>query len=132
MTAEEYLQRIKTIDLIIINKRNERQYWVEIADSLGEFSTSERVQASRNLHKKQEAINNYIDIDRKIEALQKEREGIIKTIERLPPIDYDVIYKIYVRGCTLKEIAYSYKMSYSWAKNARTKALNRLQSILDG
>lgn len=131
MSAEEYLERIKKIDLLLRNKRREYNRWVEAVDG-GGGASGERVQASRNLHRGSEAIGNYVDIEKDIQRLEREREGIIKTIEELPASEYVVIYSIYVDGMCLNEIAYNERKSYEWVKSHRRKGLDIIQKIIEG
>lgn len=131
MRAEEYLDRVKKIDLMLRNKRREYAKWVQAVDGCGDAS-GERVQASRNLHRGSEAIGNYVDIEKEIKGLERERYGIIKTIEELPPDEYTVIYGIYVDGLSLKEIAYNERKSYEWVKSHRRKGINIIDRLING
>lgn len=131
MKAEEYLDQIKKIDSIIANKSEDYLRSVELASGLGNFSVAERVQSSRNLQQIPDAIAKYIDIEREIEDLKRKRAEIIQTIERLPAVEYKIIYKLYVKDFTLKEVAYHFDRSYDWVKKKKRKALNRIQIILD-
>lgn len=132
MNAEYYLDRIKKIDAMIKNKLRDYQRWVEQADGLGGASLGERVQSSRNLHRGSYAIDAYIDIEREINALKQERQAIIRTIEKLPSVEYDVIYKLYVEDYTMKEVAYHAGKTYDWVKRRKRSALLMLQTFLDG
>lgn len=131
MRAEEYLDQIKKIDAIIINKSEDYRRWVGIASGNGGFSVGERVQASRNLQQIPNAIAKYIDIEREIDDLKQKRAEIIKTIEQLPSVEYRIIYMLYVKDFTLKEVAYDFGMSYEWVKKRKNKALRMVQNILD-
>ena len=131
MLAEEYLDRIKKLDLMLRNKRRSYEKWVQAVDGFGGAS-GERVQASRNLHRGAEAIGNYVDAEKDIQRLEREREGIIKTIEALPADEYTVIYGIYVDGLSLKEIAYNERKSYEWVKNHRRKGINIIDKLING
>ena len=131
MQAEEYLDRVKKIDAMIENKLRDRAKWVEVAQSLGGDSDGDRVQSSRNLHRGADAIGNYIDLEREIEALKAERAEIIKTIERLPVTEYDVVYKFYIQGYSIKEIAFEHRKSYEWVKLKKNNGLTLLQAMLD-
>lgn len=131
MTAERYLEQIKKLDAIISNKLKDYKRWVGIAEGLGGFSAGERVQTSRNLHQIPEAIGRYIDIEGEIEDYRKQRADIIATLERLPPLEYDLLYKLYVEGSRPKEIAYHFDRSYEWVMKEKRKALDSLQSIID-
>jgi DNA-directed RNA polymerase specialized sigma subunit len=131
LRAEEYLDQIKKIDAVIINKSEEYRRWVGIASGHGDFSVGERVQASRNLHQIPNAIAKYIDIEREIDDLKQKRAEIIKTIEQLPSVEYKIIYMLYVKDSTLKEIAFDFERSYEWVKKRRKNALRMVQNIID-
>jgi DNA-directed RNA polymerase specialized sigma24 family protein len=131
MNAETYLDRIKKIDSMIKNKLRDYARWVEVADGLGGAALGERVQSSRNLHRGSDAIDTYIDIEREINALKKERQAIIQTIEQLPSDEYGVLYKLYVENYTLKEIAHHFGKCYDWARYKRQDGLRLVQDLLD-
>lgn len=131
MTAEQYLQQIKRYDYIIANKLKEYRRWVEVADGMGGFSAGERVKSSRNLHKGADAISNYIDVEREIDELKRKRQELINTLQLLSPIEYDILYKLYIEDHVMKELASEYHKSYAWVKEKKKKALVHLQEILD-
>lgn len=131
MTASEYLSRVKKIDYMIRNKVEEHRHWESVASGLVGASLGERVQASRNLHKGADAIDKYIDIEAEIRALRQERQEIIGTIERLPTEEYDLIYRLYVKGESMKELAYHFGKSYDWVKRKKSYALKLVQAMLD-
>lgn len=130
MNAEQYLERIKKIDEMIRNKKEDHQRWVEIAEGLGGFSVGDKVQSSRNLRQIPDAIGRYIDIEQEINDLEQERQRIIKTIEKLPIDEYKILYGIYVKDSTMKDLVYSLGMSYSWVKQKKKEGLERIQSFL--
>lgn len=130
MTVTTYLDQIKKLDAIIANRYEDYSRWVEVADGLGGASVGEMVQTSRNLHRGADAIGNYIDIEREINALKAERQAIINTIERLPSAEYDLIYKLYVKDYTMKELAYHYGKSYEWVKQRKRNAFSLLQDLI--
>jgi DNA-directed RNA polymerase specialized sigma24 family protein len=131
MTAEEYLDQIKKIDSMIKNRIGDYNRWVEIAEGLGGAAVGERVQASRNLHQIPNAIGRYVDIEREIERLKEERLSIIRTIEKLPSSEYEVIYKLYVQDYSIKEISYQMRKSYRWVRYRKEDGLKHLQAMLD-
>lgn len=133
MRAEEYLDQIKKLDAIIINKSERYRQCVEQASGLGDFSVGERVQRTRNLQQIPDAIAKYIDLEREIEDLKEKRAEIIKTIERLPFVEYKTIYILFVKegNFTLKDIAWEFNMGYDWAKKRKAKALRMVQAMLD-
>lgn len=131
MTAEQYLERVKKIDALIENKFKDYKRWVEAAEGVGGFSVSERVKSSGSLQKMPIAIANYLDIEQEIEALKQERRAIIKTLERLPATEYELLHKSYIQDYTLYEIADYFGKSYEWVKKKKRSALNMLQEIID-
>ncbi len=131
MTAEEYIQQIDRIDRQIANKSADVLKWRERAKSLGGFSSGERVQESKDPHSVEDIINKYLDIENEIKVLVFQRQSIIKTIERLPTDEYDVIYKFYVLKMSYKELVYDLSKSYAWVKDKRKSGLDCLQTIID-
>lgn len=131
MTAERFIQRVRHIDMILANKLKEYKRWVDTAEGLGGFSMGDRVQSSRNLSKIPDAIGRYIDLERDIEKLKRERSDILRVLESLPSEEYDLLYKLYVEDFKMKELAYFYRRSYDWVKKKKRLALRDLQRKLD-
>ena len=123
MTAIEYVLQISQLDEIIKHKLVDYKRWVEVAEGLGGFAVGERVQASKNLHQIPEAIGRYIDLEREIAELREKRAEIIKVIESLPRIEYNVIYKLFVEDITMKEVAYASNVGSSDLARISTKTL---------
>ena len=131
MTAEKFLEQIKKIDAVIVNKLNEYKRWVDVADGMGGFSVGDRVLSSRNLHKGSDAIAEYIDIEDEIKALKAKKRAMLDLLQRLPLNEYLVLYKIYVEGRMLKELPSEFNRSYDWVKTKKRSGLRLLQNILD-
>ena len=131
MTAEAYLEQIKKLAAIIENKKEEYTRWVGLASGGGDLSAVERVKASKNPRQIPQAIVQYVELEREIRELMRQRDAIIATIERLPAIEYQILYRLYVKDCTLKEIAYQFHKSYAWAKKKKKNALRLVQSLVD-
>mgnify|MGYP006988431591 CR=1 FL=1 len=131
MTAEEYLGQIKKIDAMISNKKRDYERWANVADGLGDFSVSERVKTSRNLHRGSDAIIEYISIEGEIKALEKKRKGIMETLQQLPCDEYKILYAIYVDGNMLKELPSLFHKSYAWVKWKKRNALDHVQLLID-
>jgi DNA-directed RNA polymerase specialized sigma24 family protein len=129
--AEQFIKRVKKIDALIKNKQNEIERLRAAATGLSGFASSESVQSTKNPHKAQDAIAKYCDLESEINALTAERKGIIKTLEKLPTVDYDYLFKRYIEGYSVKALAVEFKKSYDWAKKKRKNALGKLQAILD-
>lgn len=131
MTAEKYLEQILKIDAIILNKLKEYKRWVDVAEGMGGFSVSDRVQSTRNLHRGADAIGEYIDLEREINELKRRKTEVLDTLQQLPLDEYKVLYKIYVEGCMVKELPSQFDKSYDWVKKKKSNGLRLLQDILD-
>ena len=131
MTAEKYLEQVKKIDVIILNKLKEYKRWVDVAEGMGGFSVTDRVQATRNLHRWADAIGEYIDLEREINELKRQKNEVIGKLQQLPYHEYNVLYKIYVEGYMLKELPSQLHKSYDWVKKKKSVGLKLLQDILN-
>ena len=70
-------------------------------------------------------------IPRKKLSQEDIRQEVIKTIEQLPAIEYDVLHKIYVQYKEFYEIADAMKKSYSWVTTIHGRGLAKVQKIID-
>lgn len=134
MRAKDYLERIKQIDAILADELEEYDKWFNIASGFGGgFSIGERVQSSRNLQKMPDAVGVYMEVEKRIDALKRERAEIIETIRSLPTNEYKILYKLFVKEPALqvKQLPSVFGMSYDWVKKTKRKALDHLQKILD-
>lgn len=131
MTADEYLRRIRKIDVMIVNKQEDYERLTKAAEGFGSAVVGDKVQSSKNLRAIPDAIGRYIDIEREIDRLKQQRREMIGKVEQLPTIEYDVLFRRYVLMQPLKEIAYRYRRTYEWAQNIKRRGLRRLQRMLD-
>lgn len=133
MNAEQYLERVRLIDAILINKLNDHRRWVEVADSLGGFSIGERVQSSPNLQRGAAAIDRYLDLEREMTELRAERQERIDVLQQLPYEEYDILYSLYVATPppSFRTIARKHGKSYDWVKKGKRRGLDMVQKILD-
>lgn len=145
MKAKEFLQQLVKLDMMIENKLIEREQWKSIA--LGTTSSSadviidgvaykmDRVQSSGNPQKMADAVARYVDIEAEIDTVVDElintKKDIIAVIERLVPIEYDILHKVYVQRLELDEVADICQKTYSWATTVHGRALKNVQRILD-
>lgn len=129
---EKYLRRIKKIDVLVANKKNEYKRYKDMALGLGNFSTEARVSSSKSYDTNANAIINYVDLEREIRALEKERSAIIDNINSLPPKECEILYKLYVQDYSLKELSYKFDRSYDWVKKKKKNAMKLLQKIVEG
>ena len=135
MKAKAYLQQVSKIESLIKNKMLEAQKWKDCAVATNAPIGEIHVQTSGNKQRVSDAVANYIDIEADIKAdirrLINKRQEIIHVLEQLKTAEYDVLYKLYVQGMTLQEIADYADRSYRWAVNIHYKGLISVQNILD-
>ena len=135
MNAKEYLLRVRKIDKLIENKISEAEHWKSVAMGSTSYSDGDRVQSSGSKQKMADAVARYIDIESEIndeiDLLADIRREIVGTIEQLPVTEYDLLYKVYIVGKELQDVATDMDKSYSWATTVHGRALAHLQKILD-
>ena len=133
--AKRYLEQIEKLDRIIENKLEEKQRWYDIATGVTVQSEGEKVKSSGRQQKMADATDMFIDLTREIDMIiaqrAQERQTIINTLEMLPCLDYDVLYRKHVKYQNFDEIANAHAKSYSWATSVYGQALQSLQNLLD-
>lgn len=133
--AQEYLEQIFKLNVMIENKMVEVQQWRDVSLGITTNTEGERVQSSGSKQKVADAINRVIDIQAEIDSMIDRmidlRQEIIKTIELLSATEYDVLHKRYIRDMTFDEIGAARGKSKSWATTVHGRALQNLNVILD-
>ena len=136
MKAKAFLKQIEKLDKMIENKTFEVEQWKAIANGTTAQMGGERVQSSGSQQKMADAVVKYIELENEvasqIDVLIDTKKDVIRVIEQLDPIEYDLLHKHYVQHITLYEIASMYGNSYSWATTIHGRALKKVQNILDG
>ena len=139
MNAKEYLQQISDIDEDIANKVAERDNWKKILHGNATNTTAaiggERVQSSGSKQKLADAVDKYVDIERRIndriDELIAKKQEIVDTIDGLPFKYRDLLHKLYVQGYELQEVADMKRKSYSNITTLHGHAISALQKLLD-
>lgn len=135
MKAKEYLDQLSKLDKMIENKLAELDQWKAMATCTTQQLTADRVQTSGNPQKMADAVCKIIEIEGELDAcinsLVNTRREVISTIERLNTSEYDLLHKVYVQGNTLDDYASANGKSYGWAKNKHSRALKKVQRILN-
>lgn len=129
MTAKENLLRIRKLDKLIENKMAEAQQWREIATNISANMSGERVQSSGSTDTVANAVCKAMDLENEAELFKWEKENIIKQIEKLDAVHYDVLHKIYVQDIPIKSIAAQYHKRYEWASRKHREALEAYEKI---
>ncbi len=148
MDAKTFLRQLRKIDKMIVNKEIEIEQWKEIAGGTTSQMGGERVQSSSSQDKMGDAVCVYTTIEEEVrkhrdEQIEK-RQDVIRVIEQLEAIEYDVLHKMYVGKIVKKkdgtsynhyfdfqEIADLYDRSYSTITTIHGRALKNVQRILD-
>ena len=130
MTAKEYLEQIKRLDRMSENKLAEAARWEAIAKNTVGYSEGERVKSSGSLQKMTDAMDRCIDLRAEANRCFVRMDAIIAVIEQLKPDEYSLLYEVYVKYLTLKEAAYSLKITYSNATTIHGRALAHVEEIL--
>jgi RNA polymerase sigma factor (sigma-70 family) len=147
MTAQEFVDRLKILPRIIENCELQKQKWedkaqnttsggvtVKLLNKKGEeeLHNMEKVCSSSDGDSMAVAGVSYVDLERKIEELKQEKAEAEAIIEKLPPKQYDVLYKFEILEFTLYEISDLLRVSYSSVSKLHSKALKNLQKLLEG
>ncbi|MEE0741046.1 MAG: hypothetical protein U0M21_01985 [Emergencia sp.] len=136
MDAKKYLQQVRTLESRIKNKQMELEYLKDQMILPSHHSDNTKVQTSRTVNKYDDPIAFYMDKEKKklqeIDECMEKRDAIIKVIECLQnPMEYDVIFMLYVLGQGGQTVAQSLDRSYSWVTSTHKTALQHIQAILD-
>lgn len=135
MQAKAYLRQLKKLDKLIENKLAEKEQWKAMATNTTQQLNADRVQTSGNPQKMADAVCKIIEIEAEINAfidrLINTKLDVISTIERLNPIEYDLLHKVYVQYLTFDDVAIKMNKSYSWVTTVHGRAQKNLQRMLD-
>lgn len=147
MTANKFLERLKSLPRIIENSELEKQRWEDRARNTtsggvsvdiqnkktgeSEWHNVEKVQSSSGGDSMAVAVVSYVDLERKIEALKIEKEWSENLLEQLEANQYDVLYKSFILEFRNYEIAYNLNKSISYVVKTKNKGLKNLQILLD-
>ena len=136
MKAKEYLLQIQKYDTLIKNRKNEIDMLRSSTGMQNNFSFGrEKVQVSKSIDRMEESILDYTESEERLKEdvfrYWEKRSEIIRTIEQLETVEYDVLYKVYALGWKLQEVADFYDRTYSWTTTVTSRALKNVQMILD-
>lgn len=133
--ARQYLLKVERLEKVIQNKADEIKRLQEISTGATNMLRLDGVKRSGHSDKIGDCVSSIIQLENElqedIERAISCRRNVEKTIEQLPASQYDFLHKVYLQGMNLKEVAYLYDRSYSWATTIHSKALKNLQKVLD-
>ena len=127
---EKYLNRIKNLDAIISRKQDEYDMWFQMAQGMGGGGYGERVQSSGSKQKMEYAVARYIDAEKEIVGLMKEKTDFIQKIAQLEFSECEILFMIYIQGYTLKDVQKEKDKSYSWVTMKHRKAKDSLEGLV--
>ena len=136
MNAEKYLKQIMIYEQIIEDKLDKVRNWRENAVNTSVNYDNTRVKTSGVSDKVGNSVAQFVDEESDIADITYKillaRKSIIDTIEQLPFEQYDLCYKMYVRGMGFEEIASTYKrVSIKRLKKIHNEALKNVQNIIN-
>lgn len=134
--AKSYLIKVTKEELLLKNKR---EYLLQLQEQLyspkSSYSNLEKVQKSKENDLMGKAISQIEEIREQINdeiiAALKYKQEVISNLEKLKRVEYDFLYKKYIMGMDMQEIANFYYRSYSWATTVHARAIKSLQKVLD-
>jgi DNA-directed RNA polymerase sigma subunit (sigma70/sigma32) len=135
MKAQDFLEQVDACESRIENKISEIQRLEALATNISPHLSEVKVDSTPNPHRVQEVWNRLIEartelmdeVDRLI-ALQIE---VTKTLEMLPLLEYDVLYKIYISHYSVQQVAEMKNYTRQGIYDIKDRALEKLQKILD-
>lgn len=134
--AEAYLKQDELCAVKIECKLAEIQQWEDIALSITQAMSGDRVQSSGSKDKLGEAVTSCEvakgEVAAAVVELSDKRKEISKTLDGVDnPTWYKLLHQKYIQHKQLKTIADNFKGSYDWAKTTHGRALKCVQKILD-
>ena len=133
--ARSFLEQVQKLDKIIENKIIECDQWKAMATSATAQMGGERVQSSGSQQRMADAVEKYIDIERRIneyiDKLYDTKMEVLGVIEQLEVGEYDLLHKVYVQYISLAEVAVIYDRSYSSVTTTHGRALQHVEEILE-
>ena len=135
MNADLYLRQLEINELRIENKIAEIQQLESLAMDISPHLTDIKVKSSSDPQRAQEVLAKLIDAK---DELSKEVDNLIdleteikRNLEKLPPLEYDVLYRLYIRHQTLQEVADQKNYTRQAVYKIKNKGLENLQKIIN-
>ena len=135
MTAKEYLQQIRADDLRIEQKIKEYESLMSRKASLvGMDYTVDRVQTSPDGAGFTKIVDRLVDLQKEInddiDAFCDSQHKKISEIHKLSKPEYiEVLFKRYVEGQALEQIAADMGYSYNWCCHIHGEALKEFEKV---
>lgn len=135
MKAELYLLQIIASEQKIEDKMDEIKRLEALADNISPHLSEVKVKSTPNPHRAQEVWARIADMQSEllsdIDDLIDLKKEVKKTLEKLPPSEYDVLYRFYVIRQSIQLIASKTHYSRPTIYKIKQRGLEMLQKILD-
>ena len=135
MKAELYLIQIRMSERKIENKIAEIQRLETMADNISPHLSEVKVSSTPDPHRAQEVWSRLVDAQdeliNEVDALTDLKKEVTRTLEKLPPSEYDVLHRIYVRGQSVQKVADETHYSRPTVYKIKSRGIEMLQKILD-
>lgn len=137
MTAKEYLQQIRKIDLLIQNKLEQAQELRSKLEVKGiNFESDGSTSATRNVTKMNDLIVSVVtleeEINQQIDLLINKKREVMEVIDSLDNADeISLLYKRYFNYMSWEEIAVDMKFSYKHIHRIHGNALKSVQAKME-
>ena len=135
MRAEFFLERIEECESRIDNKIDEIRRLEALAEDITSHLSEVKTSASPNPFRAQDVWVKLMQVRDElfdeVDDLIDTKAEVIKQIEKLPPLEYDVLYKIYVSLHTVQEVADAKNYTREGIYCIKRRAIEKLQKILD-
>lgn len=136
MTAKEYLQQIRIMDIKIKQRQQEYEELCKKRFCIGSFNySSDRVQVSQDGSGYTKIINKIVDlqteINKEIDQFYDLKHRIIGEIQRLEkPEQIEILYRRYVIYQNFTQIAADMGYNYNWCCHIHGEALKSFTEII--
>lgn len=135
MNAEIYLLQIIASEQKIEDKMDEIKRLEALADNISPHLSEVKVKSTPNPHRAQEVWARIADMQNEllsdIDDLIDLKKEVKKTLEKLPPSEYDVLYRFYVIRQSIQLISTKTHYSRPTIYKIKQRGIEMLQKILD-
>ena len=135
MKAEDYLSQIGDAERKIENKLAELQRLEAMAENISPNLSEVNVTSTHNPQRLQGVWTQLVYLQNEllddVVSLTDLKKEVTRTLEQLPPSEYDVLHRIYVLGHSIKYIAIEMHYSRPTIYKFKDKGIANLQKILD-
>lgn len=135
MKATDYLEQIDAYESKIENKIAEIQRLEALATNISPHLSDAKVSSTLNPHRIQDVwvrlMEARAELLEEVDELVTLRTEIIKTLELLPRVEYDVLYKIYISHYTVQQVADKNNYTRQAIYDIKERGLEKLQNVLD-